>query len=364
MTFVMEQHLGHQTYYQNLQRFVASEPQIDAAWVPVTYTTPGGLWEHFPLVPKGMRGTLRGRAEVLHGLARRASDVFFFNTQVPAVLGGARTRRRPYVIATDLTPLQYDQLSEQYGHQPDKEGPLKAYKYQVNRSVFRGAARLLPWSNWARDSLIADYEVDPARIEVVPPGVDLEFWQPGGPRPDGPLRILFVGGDFERKGGDLLLSAFQTLPRGVAELLLVTRSQVPQQEGVRCFNNLRPNDPALIELYRTSDLFALPTQAEAFGIAAVEASASGLPVIATRVGGLTDIVADGETGFLIEAGDVKQLADRLRLLADDRALRQRLGAAARQRSVQRFDARRTSARIVASMQKAAAEATQALSLSA
>ena len=58
--------------------------------------------------------------------------------------------------------------------------------------------------------------------------------------------------------------------------------------------DLNPNDGALLSLYQSSDLFVLPTEAEAFGIAAIEASAVGLPVIATRVGGLTDVVVDGE----------------------------------------------------------------------
>ncbi len=52
-----------------------------------------------------------------------------------------------------------------------------------------------------------------------------------------------------------------------------------------------PNDPRLVELYRTSDVFALPTLAETFGIAAAEAAATGLPVVATDVGGLPDICA-------------------------------------------------------------------------
>jgi glycosyltransferase involved in cell wall biosynthesis len=168
---------------------------------------------------------------------------------------------------------------------------------------------------------------------------------------DGPLQILFVGGDLARKGGEDLLAAFRALAPGSAELHLVTRAPLPPEPGVRVYNDLRPNSPELIALYRACDLFVLPTKAEAFGIAAVEASAAGLPVIATAVGGLTDIVIDGETGLHMPPGDVAMLTRHLRLLIEDPALRRRLGLAARARAEARFDARVNAARIVDLLQE-------------
>lgn len=351
-TFVMEQHLGHLTYCRNLQRFVDSSTRIEATWVPVTYSDPRSLWGRVTPLPRHIRGTLCGRGQVRQGLARAARDVAFFNTQVPAVLGGQLTHQQPYIIATDLTPIQYDQMSRQYGHRPDHPGPLKAYKHRVNVAVLRGAARLLPWSTWARESLIKDYGVAPHQIEVVPPGVDLKQWMPGQQRTAGPLRILFVGGDLYRKGGEVLLQAFRTLPSGTAELVLVTRSIVAREAGIVSYHNLQPNSPELINLFQTSDVFVLPTEAEAFGIAVAEASAAGLPAIATPVGGLTDIVVDGETGFLIEPGDVYTLTERLRCLADNPELCRRLGWGARQRAETYFDAHRNAGRVVANLLEA------------
>jgi glycosyltransferase involved in cell wall biosynthesis len=342
----MEQHLGHQTYYHNLQRFVDQSSQIKAHWVPVTYTQAGTIWDHFAFLPTHIRGTLRGRTEVRQGLSQTHSDVAFFNTQVPAALGGSLVPRQPYVISTDITPIQYDQMSQQYGHRPDRPGPIQRYKHRVNVNLLRNAARLLPWSTWTRDSLISDYGVAPERIEVVPPGVDTDHWTPGKHQNSDPFRILFVGGDLHRKGGDLLLRAFRELPPGTAELNLVTRTPVSHAEGIHAYHNLQPNSPELIRLFQTSDVFVLPTAAEAFGIAAAEASAAGLTTIVTAVGGLTDIVVDGETGFLMPPGDLETLVSRLRLLADDSALRSRLGRAARQRAETHFDARRNAERII------------------
>ena len=121
-------------------------------------------------------------------------------------------------------------------------------------------------------------------------------------------------------------------------MVVVTKSTVPRQENVRVVSDLSPNDARLVELYRSSDVFVLPSRSETFGIAAVEASASGLPVIAADVGGLKDIVVHDETGFLFQPGDVGALGSYLRVLLDQPRMRRRLGDAARAHAIERFDA--------------------------
>jgi glycosyltransferase involved in cell wall biosynthesis len=358
VTFVMEQHIGHQTYYQNVRRAVESDGRIAATWAPVTYTGASRLVDRIPALPRGLRGTLHGAVQARAAIRGAPYDVAFFNTQVPAALVGPRLRQRPYVLATDITPVQYDGMSHLYGHTPDRFGPLAAYKHRANCALFQSATRLLPWSSWTAESLIKDYGVMPERVDVVPPGVDLQRWQPGAAVSGERLRILFVGGDLYRKGGDTLLKAFRALPAESAELHIVTRTRIEPETGVRVYYDLKPNSPELMSLYQSSHVFALPTAAEAFGIAAIEAGASGLATIATAVGGLVDIVADGETGYLIPAGDVVALRERLVRLTDDEALRMRLGRAARARAEQRFDAQRNAERIVAHLLEAAAAGRQ------
>jgi glycosyltransferase involved in cell wall biosynthesis len=351
--FVVEQHLGHRTYYENLRRFVDESREIDASWVLVSYTQPAGLIEWLPGLPGDVRGTLRGWAEVRRGLADSEYDVAFFNTQVPGALGVRLVRRRPYVIATDITPRQYDKLGPHYGHKPDRFGPLAYYKHIANTSLFRNAARVLPWSSWTRESLVRDYGVAPERIEVVPPGIDLQHWVPGRSQRSGPLRVLFVGGDLYRKGGGTLLQAFRKLPRGSAELHLVTRTRIAPEDGVYVYYDMKPNEPRLIELFQSADVFALPTVAEAFGIAAAEASACGLAVISTAIGGLTDIVSNGETGFLVDPDDSDALTHYLRLLTEDVDLCAKMGRAARAWAEAHFDARRNAAQVIAALMHAA-----------
>lgn len=344
-TFFMEQHLGHRVHYQNLRAAIDQSDQIHPTWVPITYFGLNYFVERFPFLPRNIRGSLVGRQQVKQGLKMEPCDVLYFNTQTPAALVNPRVQGKPYLIATDITPIQYNRLANQYGHPVDSNGILKRYKHRVTTEVFQGAARVLPWNSWAAESLIKDYGVEPGRVEVMPVGVDLERWRPNNHVPRKRVRILFVGADFERKGGYLLLEAFQSLPSGVAELALVTHTAVPGIEGVTVHNNLQPNSEELLALFQSSDIFVLPSNAEAFGIAAVEASASGLPVIATSTGGLSDIVVHQETGFLIPVGDVNSLCSHLRTLVENAELRQRMGQAAYLRAQSRFDARKNAARL-------------------
>lgn len=337
----MEQHLGHRSFYENLRAHLEEDSNLDTTWVEVTYTSAG----------EGTRlgflreGVLRGRRQVQAGLWATPFDVAFFNTQVPAVLAGRAVNGRPFVVSTDITPKQYDDMAEHYGHTPDRFGPTKRAKHEINVRRFNEAALLVPWSTWVRDSLIDDYGVDPQRIEVVAPGVDLSTWQPAPERrANDRYRILFVGGDFERKGGLALLEAFRRLDIDGMELHLVTRDAVTPGEGVFVYNNFSPNDPGLMELFQSCDVFAFPTRAEAFGVAAVEASAMTLPVIGTGIGGSSDILIDGETGVRVEPDSVDDLEAALRQLADV-DLRRRLGAAARARAETHFDAARQARRL-------------------
>jgi glycosyltransferase involved in cell wall biosynthesis len=90
----------------------------------------------------------------------------------------------------------------------------------------------------------------------------------------------------------------------------------------------------LSALYERAAVVACPSRREGFGVACAEAMAHGRPVVASAVGGLLDLVVDGETGLLVAPGDVPALGSALRRLVDDADLRHRLGAAARARAAE------------------------------
>jgi glycosyltransferase involved in cell wall biosynthesis len=214
------------------------------------------------------------------------------------------------------------------------------------------AALHTPWSAWAARSLREDHGIPPERIRVLPPGIDLDRW-PYLQRPAAGdrLRLLFVGGDFERKGGKLLLDAFRRALQHRCELHIVTREAVPHEPNVFVYHGLEPNDARLRELYRRCELFVLPTNADCFSLASMEAMASGLPVVSTTVGGIPEIVAEGRSGFLIAPGDGQALVERIRLLLDAPERRMTMGACGRRIVEERFDAAHNTAVLLGWMQE-------------
>lgn len=340
---VMEQHVGHRAFYRNLRPQIEADRRLAVDWAEITYWRQDGVLERLPVLPAGARGALRGMWQVRSALARASYDVVLYNTQVPAALALGRYHRAPAVVMTDITPLQYDQMGANYGHRADRFAPFRWWKRRQNARLFRQAAWMVPWSNWVRHSLLQDYGVAASRTQVIPPGLDLERWQPNpGKALTEVSRVLFVGGDFQRKGGPLLLEAFRYLRAhldAAVELAIVTRDLVVEEPGVRIYRDMEPNSSRLIRLYQESDIFCLPTRAEAFGIAAVEAQATGLPAVVACSGGITDIVLHGQTGLVIPPDDLAALTKGLATLIGAPSLRARWGQAARCWALARFDIR-------------------------
>ena len=339
--FVMELQAGMRTQYLNWREIVEREPDVDATWVPISYYEQGGWIERMKFLPESIRAVWRSHLQVERGIGREKFDAVLFNTHNPAVTHRRSVAEQKAFLMFDVTPRQYDTMADWYGHAPDKSGLIANYKNRRVGETFRAAEGLFAWSNWAAQSAIEDYGADPKRIHIVPPGIDTQKWTPGtaADKPnDGVTRILFTGGNFERKGGDLLLKWAKTTPRKNWELHLVTQDNVEALPGVIVHNNIGSNAAELIRLAREADIFALPTRADCFSIASLEAMATGLPVITCNVGGISDIVRDGETGYLIPPDDYDSLRDRLDTLLDSPALREKMGQRGREVVCENFEA--------------------------
>src|SRR4029077_8350181 len=106
---------------------------------------------------------------------------------------------------------------------------------------------------------------------------------------------------------------------------LVTPEPVEPMDGVRVFSDIRPGDPRLVALLARSALFALPSEIDKSPYSVLEAMFAGLPVISTAVGGIPEMVIDGETGYLVPPDDDVAIADAIERLLDDDALRGEMG---------------------------------------
>jgi glycosyltransferase involved in cell wall biosynthesis len=217
---------------------------------------------------------------------------------------------------------------------------------QAERTVLAGARAVLTTSHWTRDWLVATYALTAGRVHVAPPGVDGAARALGTPTGGA---LLCVAAVVRPKGQDLLLTALASLedlpwvctfvgslerePAYVAELVRQARS-AGIAERVRLVG---PGTRSEVDLhYARSDLLVLPSRAETYGMVAAEAVSRGLPVVATRVGGVAEAVGRAEggrtPGRLVPAEDPPALAAALRTWLTDPDLRWRWRGAAMSRA--------------------------------
>jgi len=333
IAYVMEQTLGSITHYLNLRQAESAVVGPPPRWLPIEFRH-GRL----PWTVTGSLLARRALGEVLHEV-----DGIFMHTTTIAPLSVDYFAKKPAVLSTDGTPLNKRDMRAAYGLRP--EGRLSERAKQLAYSqLFGRAAAIVAWSDWAKRSFVEDYGCKEEDVAVIPPGVDLAQFTVGDRDHELP-RILFVGGDFVRKGGDLLLDVFRRRFRGRAELLLVTKADVAEEPGVRVFRDLQANSEQLLNLFRTSDVFVLPTRADCYSLVCMEALASGLPVVTTRVGGIPDIIEEGKNGHLVGVDDAAGLGGALEGLFSEPARRREMGVSSRQVAVEQFDARENARRL-------------------
>jgi len=214
--------------------------------------------------------------------------------------------------------------------------------------VYARAALIFTMSERLRRSFIEDFGVPADRLVTVhcgpnvpvpPPRDEVALTDPGLPP-----RILFIGRDFERKGGPVLLQAFDLVRHRIPDARLTVVGGRPAHgsapEHVEYLGYLdrdtESGRAAMDAAYRSATVFCLPTRFEPFGTSFVEAMMYGLPCIGPSTWAVPEIIADGETGTLVPPEDPVAVADALVRILEDPAWAVAMGDAARQRALRRF----------------------------
>jgi glycosyltransferase involved in cell wall biosynthesis len=218
-----------------------------------------------------------------------------------------------------------------------QRAPWPAGWFEREGEIYHHARWVFTMSDHVAQSVIEDYGVDADRVRCVYAGSNADFPDAASLQNGyGSKQVLFVGLKWRLKGGPDLLAAFELLRQREPEARLAIVGCEPpvEAENVTVFGRV-PLE-AIAGHYAHSAVFCMPTQGDAFGIAFVEALSHGLPVVGTRLGAVPEIVQDGETGYLVEPGDVRGLADALwRLLADPERCRA-FGTLGRRRMLERY----------------------------
>jgi glycosyltransferase involved in cell wall biosynthesis len=336
---------GWATWRQNLERVAQTMPDLEPIWHDVEYQKPGGtierLRERLPFLPEHQTSIGRAALEFRRGLGDGPYDAIITNSVVSALFS-RRLRATPTLYAVDSTQEQIDEM-EAYG--VTEHSPLmQRLTLRLRCRLFEATMMIVATSRWAKAGMVDAYGLPEDKIVVVPFGADVTYWRPADDpavRGASSRKVIFVGGDFRRKGGELLLDWFRQRPQDGVELHIVTRDPVEPTPGVVVHDDIGPYSPKLLELYQQSDVFVLPSLAEAFGIATVEAMGCELPVVVSDAGGTADIVDPGVNGFITKAGDGRELGSALEALLADADRRAAMGRQGRRIAEERFGLDRT-----------------------
>jgi N-acetyl-alpha-D-glucosaminyl L-malate synthase BshA len=200
-------------------------------------------------------------------------------------------------------------------------------------------------SEYLRRETVQRFDIPAESIEVIPNFVDLQRYRrdlEGCHRsqlaPNGEKIVIHISNFRPVKRVDDVVRAFARASRRVpARLVMVgdgpcrgLAQQVAEEEGVAGRVAFLGKQSSVAELLACSDVLLLPSESEAFGLVALEAMACGVPVVATAVGGIPELVPNGEAGFLVPLGDVDAMADAIVALLTDGALWQAASTAARE----------------------------------
>ena len=282
----------------------------------------------------------RERPDILHTHTAKAGTV----GRVAALLAG---RRAPPIVVHTF-----------HGHVlRGYFGPLRSRLFRLlERWLAARTTALIAVSPQVRDDLVSLGVAKPERFAVIRLGIELDQRVAGGQNgrlesrrylgiPTDRFAVGWIGRMTAVKRTDDVLVAFKRLRDDGVDAVLCMVGDGPDREqlerrahelGVVRDTLFLGYQEDVAPFYAAFDALVLPSSNEGTPVSAIEALAAGRPVVATRVGGVPDVVQEGEDGFLVEPGATDELADRLAQLARDPALRERMGRAGRERVLPRY----------------------------
>ncbi|MBC8525369.1 MAG: glycogen synthase [Candidatus Cloacimonetes bacterium] len=237
---------------------------------------------------------------------------------------------------------------------PWKEEQLgSGYKLSswVEKLAIESADRIVAVSNTMKNDILKLFDVSPEKIAVIHNGIDLNKWKET--KTDFTLKeygikdeyVLFVGRTTKQKGMIYLIKAAKDIKANVVFCTSAPDTKEVEDEirekmkGIKntLWINRLLKEEQYIELYSNASVFACPSIYEPFGIINLEAMACKTPVVASAVGGIKEVVVEGETGFFVEPANPEQLAEKINILLKDKALAKKFGENGRKRVEKYFD---------------------------
>jgi len=276
---------------------------------------------------------------------RMAAKLAAVDVDAVMVLGSVASRCLPtgvrHVVFTDST---WDSNVDYYPTMTDVCARSRRFSEEVDRAAFTKADHVVITSDWAKQSLVDHYGMRPDQVTVAPIGAntvcDLDaeaLAARAAARTDGPMRLFWIGVEWERKGGAVAVAAAAELHRRGVPVELHMAGVSPDIEPqpwlhLHGFLNFTTDRARAEEIYLSSYMLMLPTTAEDAGIVFAEAASFAVPSIAPGTGGVPTMVEDAVNGILLREGaSPEEYADALESLWNDPARYEALAASSRAR---------------------------------
>lgn len=333
--------LGWKTYSHQLDAILQARDDIEvitrwrrpgrlATAIVKRHDAPGRLERLFRRVdPINAYRHWLGR-DIRAAVRETAPDIVHFASHWPAAAMLTMLSPPPFTVALDATRRN---MEADFGVDVWRAAELRAEADLLHR-----AERVFPMTEWVARSLRGDCRLPDDRITVVPPAQDLSRFVP--PEAHGGIpNVIFIGNDFERKGGPRLVDWIRGPLAGSCHLHIVSADAgAVESDALVTVHGRVPHDRLIGELLPRMDVMCLPTELDMSPHVLVEAASAGIPAVATRSGGIPDLVIDGHTGLLITPGDDAGFIAALQRMIESAECRRQMGQAARIHARQRFDA--------------------------
>jgi glycosyltransferase involved in cell wall biosynthesis len=321
---------------QKWVRFFA-ERGNDVHVVSFRPATIAGVQVYHVSAPLGKLGYLLAASRIRKLVRRIAPDILHAHHATSYGLVGALSGCHPYIVSSWGSDVIWS--------------PRQTFLFDIMLRYNLGRADVVTATSRMLAEATATFCPPGTKVHVIPFGVDTNAFvpSPSTHRDRSSITVGTVKTLRPRYGIRELILAFRRIADAFPTARLIVVGGGEQQAELQTLiANLNLGDRITLtgqvshkdvpEYLRGFDIFVVPslTDRESFGVAVVEASASGLPVIASRVGGLPEVVLDGKTGLLVPPGDIDALADAVSRLLADSALRARMGQAGRQFALEHY----------------------------
>jgi glycosyltransferase involved in cell wall biosynthesis len=277
----------------------------------------------------------------------RSQDVVMLQEDYPLICHEAYNAARKHNIPTVLSSER-----TYYPENIAKRYAVKLMDSTINKRLRNGVDMLTAHCTAAKEFMIKELGVN-RNIEVIHVGVDTKLFKPlkseGKYLTKGDFKILTVARLHKYKGLRYLIEAMKKIIEEVpdAHLYIVGKGEEERKlknlaeklslkSAVTFLTRPIPNQD-MPELYAECDIYVQPSIVEPFGVAVIEAMACRKPVVGTRIGGIMDTIQDGETGYLVPAGNAVELTNKILYIKGNKNLLNRMGSFSRNRAVNLFD---------------------------